>query len=207
MKISFGTGEPAGEIALKAVQIGPAAAVADMAVGADEVLRRPLDSEPGGRPPVGVVQAAGRGVAGESVHFDEAGVALAERGEPVAVPAVGGPAKEKVEAGRGQGFLQPAGLSVAGDPGVGESIPGFWPSVELRLSLLDGGAVPVVDAELGEGRKPYARPREKRRNTGASRGVISVRSMRTMRLREVAIVKARSVTRRTKRPIGRRSAS
>src|SRR5215207_286363 len=57
------TGEPAGEVALEAIQGGAAAPVADVAVGPDEVLRRRLDPEAGERLPVDVVQDPGSGFA------------------------------------------------------------------------------------------------------------------------------------------------
>jgi len=46
------------------VQVGAGASVADVAVGADEVVRCLGDAEPGECLPVDVVQDAGRGVAG-----------------------------------------------------------------------------------------------------------------------------------------------
>jgi hypothetical protein len=63
-------GEPALEVALEPGERGGAAAVADAAIGPDEVLRRVLDAEPGERLPVDVVQDAGCGVPGQSVYGD-----------------------------------------------------------------------------------------------------------------------------------------
>jgi hypothetical protein len=52
------------EVALEAVQVRPGGAVADVAVGSDEVVRCLLHIQPRERLPVDVTRGAGRGLAG-----------------------------------------------------------------------------------------------------------------------------------------------
>jgi hypothetical protein len=81
----------------------------------------------------------------------EACVAVLERSYLLAVPVHAGSAEEKVEGRRGEHFLQPGGLSVAGDAGIGESVAGLRAAVQCRLAFLDRWAVSVADRELREG--------------------------------------------------------
>jgi len=67
---------------------------------------------------VRVAQGSGRGLSGQPVHRQQAGVALAQGGQPAVVPGVSRTAQQQVEAFRRQGFAQPAVLPVAGDAGV-----------------------------------------------------------------------------------------
>jgi hypothetical protein len=62
------------------------------AVGTYEVVRCVLYAEPGERLSAGVEEDAGCRFAGEAVHRDQSGVALAEVGELIVVPARGGSA-------------------------------------------------------------------------------------------------------------------
>ena len=99
------TRQPACEVALEAAQVGGAAAVADVAVGTHEVVCRPLDAEPGERLSADVVEDAGCGFASETVHGEEAGVALAQAGELIVVPALGGTTEQEVVGRRRECFL------------------------------------------------------------------------------------------------------
>ncbi len=58
------------------MQVGGAAAVADVAVGPHEVLGHSVDAEASERLAADVVQSAGRRFASEPMYFDEAVVAL-----------------------------------------------------------------------------------------------------------------------------------
>ena len=55
---------PVREVALEAVQVHPGGAVADVAIGSDEVVRRLLHTQPCERLPVAVMKGAGRGISG-----------------------------------------------------------------------------------------------------------------------------------------------
>src|SRR6266498_1275466 len=84
--VRCGVGEPAGEVAAEPVQVRAAGAVADVAVGSDEIARGVVHAEPRERLPVDVVQGAGRGRAGQVVHGQDVGAAAAYAGELVGVP-------------------------------------------------------------------------------------------------------------------------
>src|SRR6266571_3402913 len=89
------------------VQVRAAGAVADVAVGSDEIARGVVHAEPRERLPVDVVQGAGRGRAGQVMYGQDVGVAAAYAGELVGVPVAGRAAQQQVEAWRGQRFTQP----------------------------------------------------------------------------------------------------
>jgi hypothetical protein len=59
-RMRSGVWEPVREVALEAVQVRPGGAVADVAVGSDEVVRHLLHPRPGERLPVDVTKGAGR---------------------------------------------------------------------------------------------------------------------------------------------------
>jgi hypothetical protein len=103
--LASGAGEPAGEVALDAAEVGATAAVADVAVGPDQVLRLAVDAEPRERLPVDIVEDAGPDIAGKPVHGDEAAVALPQSGEVGCVPTVGGSAEEEVKSRCGYSVL------------------------------------------------------------------------------------------------------
>ena len=84
-----------GEITIEAVQVRAAAPVADVPVRADEELCGALDAQAGEGLSVDVVQHSGRGLAGEAMDPDKAGVAVLERGYVVAVPIGGGPQRRR----------------------------------------------------------------------------------------------------------------
>jgi hypothetical protein len=94
--LGSGAREPAGEVALDAAQVCASAPVTDVTVGSHQVVRRPVDAERGERLPVDVVEDAGRGFAGQSMHNNEAAIAVAERGNLFAVPRLEGSAEEQV---------------------------------------------------------------------------------------------------------------
>src|SRR5262249_22075023 len=58
-------GKQACEVPLDAVEFGAAAAVADVAVGSDQILRLAVDGQPGERLPVEIVEEVGPGFAGQ----------------------------------------------------------------------------------------------------------------------------------------------
>jgi hypothetical protein len=67
-------------------QIVATRAVPDVTVGANQVLGGAVDAEARERLPVEVVQGAGRDLAGQVVHGQRVGVAVAQRGELAGVP-------------------------------------------------------------------------------------------------------------------------
>jgi len=72
-------------VAPEAVQIGAGGAVADVAVGSDEVVRRLLHTQPRERPPVDVMEGTGRGQGlAQPAHLPIPGDARV--GQPVAGP-------------------------------------------------------------------------------------------------------------------------
>ena len=64
--------EPPVEPALEPTQVGAGGAVADVAVGPDQVVGGPPHAQPGQGHPVGVVQRARAGLAGQVVDGQQA---------------------------------------------------------------------------------------------------------------------------------------
>jgi hypothetical protein len=90
-------------VALEACEVEPGAAVADMAVGPDQVLGAVAGAvagaETGQRGPARVAQLAGERLGAEPVHDGQAAVPFLEPGQPPKVPAVGGPHSSRWNAG------------------------------------------------------------------------------------------------------------
>ncbi len=129
-----------------------------LTVGSDEVLRRSLHPESRERLPVEVMEGAARGLAGQVVHGQRAGVAAGHGGHPPGIPVAGAAAQQQMKAWLGQCLAEPAHLPVPGDARVGQPVAGPWPSSWRRSAVLDGGAVPVADAELGDRAKAVRQP-------------------------------------------------
>jgi hypothetical protein len=88
--------EPVSEVALQSSQVGAGGTVADVAVGPDEVVRGLLHTQPRQCLPVEVVQGGGRGVAGEVMDGQHAGVAMVKDGELSGVPVADRAAQQQV---------------------------------------------------------------------------------------------------------------
>jgi hypothetical protein len=100
-------------VALEACEVEAGTAVADMAVGPDQVLGAVAGAETGQRGPARVGQLAGERPGAEPVHDDQAAVLFLEPGQPLKVPEVRGPAEQQMKRWRGECLLQAAGKLVS----------------------------------------------------------------------------------------------
>jgi hypothetical protein len=73
-------------VALEVSEVEAGTSVADVAVGAHQILRAVAGAEPGQGGAARILQSAGGGVGAEPVENDQAPIALAELCELLAVP-------------------------------------------------------------------------------------------------------------------------
>src|SRR5262245_5622677 len=155
--------QPAGQIGGKPAEVGAGAAVADMAVGPHQILRRPAAPKPAQQPTLGVMQrlaavdAGGlRAISGQVAHRDQVAIWRDRGSDRCDIPAVGRTGQQQVQPRAGQCVVQPARLVAPLDRPVRHPVAGVRSGTRPGAALHAERAAPGSDTEPGDDPKPKA---------------------------------------------------